>query len=105
MGDQEGEISFRYYVVANFDFVPLADNYPFDMQHIYISFIISDQSKYGIIQPIPNILLDREFNVDGWKLTGTTSGISMKVLISKQPFPLEKNLESDGHSIEKIRLQ
>ena len=27
--------------VANFDFFAIADNYPFDWQHIYISFTIS----------------------------------------------------------------
>ena len=75
---REGEISYRYYVVANFDFAPLADNYPFDSQHIYIGFSISDQERYGVIQPIPDVLLDREFDVDGWTLNDATSGILRK---------------------------
>jgi len=76
--DEEEENSRRYYVVANFDFNPLADNYPFDWQHIYISFSITDQNRYGIIQPIPEILLDRDFHVDGWKLNEATTGVLRK---------------------------
>ena len=76
--DEEEEKSSRYYVVANFDFVPLADNYPFDWQHIFISFSITDQNRYGIIQPIPEVLLDRDFQIDGWNLNETTSGILLK---------------------------
>ena len=76
--DNEEENSRRYYVIANFDFAPLADNYPFDWQHIYISFSITDQNKYGIIQPIPEILLDRDFQIDGWKLNEATTGVLRK---------------------------
>ncbi len=76
--DEEEENSSRYYVVANFDFVPLADNYPFDWQHIYISFSITDQNKYGIIQPIPEALLDRDFFIDGWNLDEATTGVLRK---------------------------
>ena len=76
--DEEEENSCRYYVVANFDFNPLADNYPFDWQHIYISFSITDQNRYGILQPIPEALVDREFKIDGWKLNEATTGILRK---------------------------
>ena len=76
--DDEEESSRRHYIVANFDFNPLADNYPFDWQHIYISFSITDQNKYGIIQPIPEALLDREFHADGWKLNKATTGVLRK---------------------------
>jgi hypothetical protein len=76
--DDEEENSRRYYVVANFDFNPLADNYPFDWQHIYISFSITDQNRYGIIQPIPEALLDRDFFIDGWNLDEATTGVLRK---------------------------
>jgi hypothetical protein len=76
--DDEEENSRRYYVVANFDFNPLADNYPFDWQHIYISFNITDQNRYGIIQPIPEALLDKEFKIDGWNLNEATTGVLRK---------------------------
>lgn len=76
--DEEEENSCRYYVVANFDFSPLADNYPFDWQHIYISFSIADQNRYGIIQPIPEALLDKDFHVDGWNLNEATTGVLRK---------------------------
>ncbi len=74
----EEENSRRYYVIANFDFIPLADNYPFDQQHIFISFSISDQNRYGIIQPIPEVLLDRDFQIDGWNLNEATTGVLRK---------------------------
>ena len=76
--DDEEENSRRYYVVANFDFNPLADNYPFDWQHIYISFSITDQNRYGIVQPIAEALLDRDFHADGWKLNEATTGVLRK---------------------------
>ena len=40
-------------IVANFDFDPKADNYPFDWQHIYINYSVQNEIKNGIIQPIP----------------------------------------------------
>ena len=76
--DQEKHASYRYSVTANFDFRPLADNYPFDWQHIYISFSISDQDQYGIIQPVPDELIDKDFKVDGWKLIESVSGVLRK---------------------------
>ena len=42
----------RYYIVANFDFLAIADNYPFDWQSLYISTSLKDSSKQ-ILQPIP----------------------------------------------------
>ena len=76
--ENQKENSHRFYVTANFDFVPLADNYPFDWQHIYISYGITNQKKYGIIQPIPEILLDRDFIIDGWKVDEATTGMLRK---------------------------
>jgi hypothetical protein len=69
-----GSTNFRYYIVSNFDFFAIADNYPFDWQHIYISMSIPDQDKYGILQPIPETLLDKEFRLDGWKIKDAKTG-------------------------------
>ena len=41
----------RYYIVANFDFLAIADNYPFDWQSVYISMTLKDNSKH-ILQPM-----------------------------------------------------
>lgn len=68
----------RYYVVANFDFTSEADNYPFDWQHIFVSYSITDQSRFGIIQPTPEVMLDREFNISGWQLKDSNTGILRK---------------------------
>ena len=73
-----GFFTYRYYIVANFDFLAIADNYPFDWQHIYISLSISNQEEYGILQPVPEALLDYDFQLDGWRLTDAKTGVLRK---------------------------
>ena len=85
--------NYRYYIVANFDFLAIADNYPFDWQHIYISMSMVNQEKYGIIQPIPEILMDKEFQLDGWKLMDAKSGILRKKEMQNKNVTLEQGLK------------
>ena len=70
-----GSYNYEYYIVANFDFHPKPDNYPFDWQHLYIGYRISDKEKYGYIQPVPEQLLDKEFKIEGWKVRNAVTGI------------------------------
>jgi hypothetical protein len=88
----EEEYSCRYYVVSNFDFNPIADNYPFDMQHIFISFSITDKDKYGIISPVPEALIDKDFKVDGWNLKKSTTGVLRKKEIIYKGVNLKKKI-------------
>ena len=88
-----GATNYRYYVVANFDFLADADNYPFDTQYIYISMSISDSYKYGILQPIPDTLKDNAFQVDGWKLMDAKTGIMQRKEILHQNANLEQHIE------------
>ncbi len=81
------EISHRYYIVANFDFEPKADNYPFDWQHIYINYSVQNEIKNGIIQPIPKNFLDTNFSIEGWKFRNTISGSKR----SKEEIYIDKN--------------
>jgi len=67
----------RYYIVANFDFLAIADNYPFDWQSIYISMTLKDNSKH-ILQPIPLELVDDEFDINEWHIENAFSGIKYK---------------------------
>ena len=67
----------RYHVVANFDFLPLADNFPFDWQHIYISQTIKNSKKY-MLQPIPQELVDKDFDIAEWKLLDSLAGVKYK---------------------------
>ena len=67
----------RYHVSANFDFLPLADNFPFDWQNIFISLTIKDKDKH-IMQPIPNDLIDKNFDIAEWELIDSFSGIKYK---------------------------
>ncbi len=72
--DQNNYNTKRYYVVANFDFLPIADNYPFDWQNLYIALTIKDNSKL-ILQPIPQELIDHDFDVNEWNIESAFSGI------------------------------
>ena len=74
--ESSGSYNYEYYIIANFDFEPIADNYPFDWQHLYIAYSISDE-KYGIIQPIPDKLLDVDFT-EGWRFRNAVTGIKRK---------------------------
>jgi len=71
----EQHSSYRYTVVANFDFGPLVENFPFDWQYIFISFGIVDEDQFGVIAPIPEEMLDKEFEVSGWDIRDSVSGI------------------------------
>ena len=65
--DSEDYNTVRYYIVANFDFLAIADNYPFDWQSVYISMTLKDNSKH-ILQPVPLELVDDEFDINGWNV-------------------------------------
>ena len=67
----------RYHVVAIFDFLPLADNFPFDWQNIYIAQTIKNRDKY-ILQPIPEELIDKDFDIAEWSIINSFSGIKYK---------------------------
>ena len=64
----------RYYIVANFDFLAIADNYPFDWQSLYISMTLKDNSEH-ILQPIPLDLVDDEFEINEWNIENAFSGV------------------------------
>ncbi len=67
----------RYYIVANFDFLAIADNYPFDWQSLYISMTLKDNTEH-ILQPIPLELVDDEFEINEWNIENAFSGIKYK---------------------------
>ena len=90
--------SSRYLITANFDFNPIGSNYPFDSQYLYLSLSSTDNSL--VIQPIPQQYLDKEFNVDGWKLLDASCGINRK----KSWVALSENLERTPKINEEIRV-
>ena len=92
--------TYRYYIVANFDFLAIADNYPFDWQHIYISLSIANQEKYGILQPVPESLLDYDFQLDGWRLTDAKTGVLRK----KETHHQNTTLDQVIHIREEVRV-
>ena len=70
-------VTSRYHVVANFDFLPFADNFPFDWQNLYIASTVKNSGEY-ILQPIPSELVDKDFDVNEWYLEEAFSGIKFK---------------------------
>ena len=90
--------STRYIITSNFDFNPIADNYPFDEQFVYISITCTDQDSQ--IQPVPEQYLDTEFKCDGWSIIYSKSGINRK----KNWIALNSNLKKSPKINEEIRL-
>jgi len=48
--DDDDYNTVRYYIVANFDFLAIADNYPFDWQSVYISMTLKDNQNISCNQ-------------------------------------------------------
>ncbi len=90
--------SGRYIVTSNFDFNPIADNYPFDEQFIYIAITGTDEDSQ--VQPVPEQYLDNEFKIDGWSLIYAKCGINRK----KNWIALNSNLEKTSKINEEVRL-
>ena len=90
--------SGRYIVTSNFDFNPIADNYPFDEQFIYIAVTGTDENSQ--VQPVPEQYLDVEFKIDGWSLIYAKCGINRK----KNWIALNSNLQTISKINEEIRL-
>ena len=87
----------RYYVVANFDFLPVADNYPFDWQNIYIAMTIADNDNH-ILQPIPLDLVDDDFEIAEWSIQNSFAGIKYQKNRLYQDTDLKKtvNISSEN---------
>ena len=74
---------FKYIIEDKFQFDAVADNYPFDEQIIYFSFCTINEEKYGVLQPIQEHDVDKEFQIDGWSLKDTFSGIYREKIYRK----------------------
>ena len=72
---EEGFKFIRYLIEGKFDFFPVVENYPFDEQLVFISYALTDEEKYGILQPLPVEDLDKEFRLEGWRIKDTRSGV------------------------------
>jgi hypothetical protein len=64
-------ISTRYHLSGNFTFHAIASNYPFDSQYLYLAVTVQS----GILQPIPEELIDTDFDLNGWEIINVQSGI------------------------------
>lgn len=68
---------FRYHISSSFSFIPIAENYPFDIQTVFISYTLVDR-KYGMLQTIKSQDLNSKFDSDGWDLISFKSGLLRK---------------------------
>lgn len=98
--DGDSPDTYRYFISANFDFNALADNYPFDHQHIFISMSADNDDKFGILQPVPWQLLDYDFHLDGWLLKSARTGY----LNRKEVSHISSDLRQVIDTREEIRL-
>ena len=89
--DKNDFTTVRYYIVASFDFLAIADNYPFDWQSLYISTSLKDSTKQ-ILQPIPLELVDNEFDINEWAIENSFSGIKYKKNYLYQDTDLQKTV-------------
>ena len=87
--DKNDYKTVRYYIVANFDFLAIADNYPFDWQSLYISTSLKDSTQQ-MLQPIPLELVDNEFDINEWIIENSFSGIKYKKNFLYQDTDLKK---------------
>ena len=89
-------ISTRYHISGNFDFHAIASNYPFDSQYLYLAIT----AQNGILQPIPEELIDTDIDLNGWEIVNTQSGI----LRSKNYLSQSSTLERIAQLEEEVRI-
>ena len=89
-------ISTRYHVSGNFTFHAIASNYPFDSQYLYLAIT----TQHGVLQPIPEELIDIDFDLNGWEIINVQSGI----LRSKNYLSKSSTLERIAKVEEEVRI-
>ena len=96
---------YRYLIEDTFSFEAIPDNYPFDKQIIYIAYSILNEEEFGILQPIQKGDIDTSFQLDGWSLTQTRSGIYREKIkqrtILSNPSIKEESSNKVGWMIER----
>ena len=89
-------ISTRYHISGNFTFHAIASNYPFDSQYLYLAIT----TQHGILQPIPEELIDTDFDLNGWEIMNVQSG----TLRSKNYLSKSSTLERIAKVEEEVRI-
>ena len=89
-------ISTRYHLSGNFTFHAIASNYPFDSQYLYLAVTVQS----GILKPIPEELIDTDFDLNGWEIINVQSGI----LRAKNYLSKSSTLERIAKVEEEVRV-
>ena len=63
------------------------------LEATFYFFELRDQDKFGLLQPIPEALLDKEFQLDGWRLEDAKTGVLRKKETHHQNANLEQVVE------------
>ena len=94
---------FKYMIEDKFQFDAIADNYPFDEQIIYFSFCTINEEEYGIVQPIQEHDVDKDFQIDGWNFKDSFSGLYREKILRRSilaaPVIKEGNINKIGWKI------
>ena len=85
----DSKFQSKYRIHASFDFIPNANDYPFDIQDINIEFSLEETIKDGILQPTPLGYVDTDFKVEGWNLVSSLGGINRKKVFERKGANLE----------------
>ena len=79
----ENRYQAKYRVNASFDFQPNASKFPFDAQDLYIEYTLETSIKDGLLQPVPDEYVDRDFNILGWKIVDCLGGFSKRLVFDR----------------------
>lgn len=74
--EEDPQYHTKYRIVGAFDFNPETKDFPFDVQKLTIdlSLVRSKIASACVLQPPLQALIDRKFDVNGWKLLDAASG-------------------------------
>ncbi len=65
----------KYRITGAFDFEPDIKNFPFDSQKLEIHTALEQSAENAVLQPPITALVDREFEVKGWKIIDADTGV------------------------------
>ena len=65
----------KYRITAAFDFEPHINDFPFDLQKLEIHTALEQSAENAVLQPPITELVDRDFEVKGWKIIDADTGV------------------------------
>ena len=91
----------KYRITGAFDLKPDINNFPFDTQKLEIHTALEQSAENAVLQPPITELVDRDFEVKGWKIIDADTGVQR----SKNFDRLGANLETKVIIMERNVVQ